>query len=357
MAKKSETTEQKEPKIFSKKKGDKTKLKTHPQLFEKTQTFIVELSKELKCPVLTYFKPPSGNIWAQDLYAIMQCLKEIGKVDTLALYIRSDGGNGMVSLRIIHLLRSFVKHLILLAPSECASAATMLALGCDSIYMGPLSSLSPVDSSMVHQLSPVDKLTNKVSVSFDELSRVVKLWREENEQISESENMDNPYKHLYQYIHPLVFGAIDRHSSLSIRICKEILGYHINDEEKIDKITSRLNHDYPAHGYPITIREARNMGLPVKDLSPKSLDILNELQLLYSEITEDQITDYDSSSYHDNTVYSIIEMVNLQVIYKHDFDKFYREIDKRYIILNDKSGWVKSYKDKKSIFKTERLYL
>jgi hypothetical protein len=345
-----------------------TKVKLPPVLFEKTQTHIHQLSQIVGCPVLAYFKPPNGNIWSQDLYAIMECLKVIGKVDKLAVYIRSDGGSPMVSLRIIHLLRSFVKKLVLLAPSECASAATMLALGCDEIYMGPLSSLSPVDSSLTHALSPLDKLNNKVSVSLDELSRVVRLWNEAgsdkiesrkkslNKDENNNSDQENPYKYLYQFIHPLVFGAVDRYSSLSIRICREILSYHIDDENKINEITRQLNYDYPAHGYPITLREARRMGLPVKEISQDGLTILNELQLLYSEMTEEKITDYDRSSYHDNTIYSLVEAENLQIKYEHNYDKFYLEGEKRYITINDQSGWHKTILDKKGKPKTERVF-
>ena len=356
-----------EDKIFGKVKQI---VKKPPVLYKQTQEHLEELSKIIGCPVLSYFKPPSGNIWSQDLYALMQCLKKIGKVDKLAVYLRSDGGSGMVSLRIIHLLRSFVKELILLAPSECASAATMLALGCDEIHMGPLSSLSPVDSSMVHQLSPVDKVGNKVSISFDELSRVVKLWNKEDTNndrlydILESNktqnvysNLDNPYKHLYNHIHPLVFGAVDRHSSLSARICREVLSYHIQDQETIQRITDTLNHDYPAHGYPITQKEATHIGLPIKSLSDDALQILTELQLLYGEMAEDKITDYDSISYHDNTIYSIIETVGMQMIYQHNFDKFYRENEKRYIILNDKSGWNKNTFDKDGKILANRVFI
>lgn len=358
-----------EDKLFGK---TKQVVKKPPVLFKQTQDHLEQLSQIIGCPVLSYFKPPSGNIWSQDLYALMQGLKTIGKVDKLAVYLRSDGGSGMVSLRIIHLLRSFVKELILLAPSECASAATMLALGCDEIHMGPLSSLSPVDSSMVHQLSPMDKVGNKVSISFDELSRVVKLWNKEDTNndklldILESNktqnvysNLDNPYKHLYNHIHPLVFGAVDRHSSLSARICREVLSYHITDQDTIQHITDKLNHDYPAHGYPITQKEAISIGLPIRSLSDQALQILNELQLLYGEMAEDQITDFDSISYHDNTVYSIIETVGMQIIYQHNYDKFYRENEKRYIILNDKSGWSKNVFDmtKSGKIVTSRVFI
>ena len=53
------------------------------------------------------------------------------KVERLSLFVKSDGGSGQVSLRMVNLLRQFTKRLTVLAPLECASAATMLALGAD----------------------------------------------------------------------------------------------------------------------------------------------------------------------------------------------------------------------------------
>jgi hypothetical protein len=323
-------------------------LKKPPTLVSKTQAELKKLSTLLDCPVLSYYKPANGNIWSQDLYAILECLKSVGKVKKLALYIRSNGGNGMVSLRIIHLLRAFCDELVLLAPSECASAATMLALGCNEIHMGPLSSLSPVDSSLTHALSPVDKINNSVSVSLDELSRVIRLWKEADEkkvgetvtkEIGDKNTLENPYKYLYEYIHPLVFGAVDRHSSLSIRLCEEILSYHLTDKSVIEQISHSLNYDYPAHGYPITFHEAKKIGLNVVEFSQDCLEIVNRLQLLYSEMTEEKITDYDNANYHDNSIYSVIESSDVQIVYMQDYDKYYREAEKRYIVLNDLSGW------------------
>ena len=66
----------------------------------------------------------------------------------------------------------------MLAPLNCASAATMLALGADRIGMGPLSYLTAVDTSLEHDLSPVDHTNNLVAVSNDEVERVIRLWKE-----------------------------------------------------------------------------------------------------------------------------------------------------------------------------------
>ena len=70
-----------------------------------------------------------------------------------------------------------------------------------------------MDTSLTHDLSPVDKNNYSVSVSQDELNRVIKLWQDADGDRQDS----NPYAKLYDHIHPLVFGAIDRASSLSLK--------------------------------------------------------------------------------------------------------------------------------------------
>ena len=156
--------------------------------------------------------------------------------------------------------------------------------------MGPLSYLTAVDTSLEHDLSPVDHTNNLVAVSNDEVDRVIRLWKETAGRGAEPVN---PYQELYRYLHPLVIGALDRASSLSLMLCREILGYHMKDKKKAEQISRQLNSSYPAHQYPITSREARRLGLRVKDLDPGTDALLQELNLLYSEMGQRAITDYD----------------------------------------------------------------
>ena len=104
--------------------------------------------------------------------------------------------------------------------------ATMMAIGANQIHMGPMAYLSAVDTSLTHDLSPLDRDNDRVSVSLNELTRVVKLWRNNTE-----DKDSNPYKSLFEHVHPLVIGAVDRAESLSIMLCEELLSYHITDKK------------------------------------------------------------------------------------------------------------------------------
>ncbi|OLP17988.1 hypothetical protein BST81_13160 [Leptolyngbya sp. 'hensonii'] len=323
------------------------KLNKPPILFDKTQKIIEQIEEELDATFLSYWTSPNGSVCQNDVIGLYEVLQKIGTKNEIILFIKSDGGSGRASLRIVHLLRHYTSHLTALVPLVCASAATMIALGADSIHMGPLAYLTAVDTSITHEMSPVDSYNNLVSVSQDELTRVINLWRREAKA-----NDTNPYQALFQQVHPLVIGAVDRASSLSIQLCTEILSYHMQDKPLAEKISHHLNSSYPSHSYPITLREAKNVGLNVSPLNPKINDLLLELNKLYSEMGQKALTDFDEHNYHNNEILNILEGRNIQVYYQNDIDWHYRREERRWVPMNDQSSWHKIEKRGNKVHKS-----
>lgn len=308
------------------------KIQRPPILTAKTQKLVAALQKELDLPLLVYWVSTGGSICQNDVIAMSRLLRPAKKQSKVALFLKSDGGNPEAALRFVHLLRQKFDKVALLAPFECASAATMVALGANEIHMGPTSYLTAVDSSLKHDLSPVDHHNYLVSVSQDEVMRILRLWKEQN-------CGGNPFPEVYKYLHPLVLGALDRSSSLSMRICRELLSYHISNPAKALKISRALNYDYPSHSYPITAREARRLGLNVYDLDPAVDTLLRDLNHVYAEMAHAKNTDYDTLNYHNGEICNILETVGRQVFYQVDKDWHYRAEEKRWVPMNDQSGW------------------
>lgn len=311
-------------------------IKEPPVLFNQTQSLIKNLETIFDAPLVCYWNNPRGSICANDVIVLYEALEKIGHHPTIYLYIKSDGGSGTASLRFVSLLRQYCDRLVALVPLECASAATMIALGADEVHMGPMAHLSAVDTSLTHDLSPIDRDNDRVSVSLDELNRVVKLWDRENEEHK------NPYQFLFDYVHPLVIGAVDRAESLSIMLCKEILSYHMDDKEKTEQIAATLNSKYPSHGYPILLNEAKSLGLNANAMKPEVHQLLLELNNLYSEMGQKATTDIDEIRAHGNEILNIMETNNIQIYYQQDKDWFYRTEERRWITMNDESSWRKN---------------
>jgi hypothetical protein len=314
-----------------------------PLLFEKTQEIIKLIEEELQAKFLAYWTSTNGSVCQSDVAGLQEVMQRLGYTKELVLFIKSEGGSGQASLRIVHLLRHYTSHLKALVPLVCASAATMIALGADEIQMGPLAYLTAVDTSITHSLSPIDSYNSLVSVSQDELTRVINLWRTETK-----ENDLNPYQTLFQYVHPLVIGAVDRASSLSIKLCTEILSYHMEDIKLAEKISNHLNSNYPSHAYPITYKEAQTIGLNVTPLNPKINSLLLELNKLYSEMGQKALTDFDEHNFHNNEILNILEGRDIQVYYQNDLDWYYRKEERRWDRMNDESSWRQiEFKDNK----------
>lgn len=308
-----------------------------PILFSESQKLISKIEKRLQAPFIAYWSSSSGSVCQDDVVVMYDhCRNAALSGKPLNLFIKSSGGSGRAALRIIHLLRQYVSSLNVLVPLECASAATMMALGADRIQMGPLAFLTAVDTSIRHELSPCDIDNELVSVSQDELSRVIALWKQHGDS-----KAHNPVGSLMPFVHPLVVGAVDRASSLSIRLCREILAYHTREASVAEEISAVLNSSYPSHDYPITLREARRIGLNAEPLAEGVNDLLLELHAVYSEMGQKALTDFDEHNYHNNEISSAIERKGSLIYYQMDKDWHYRKEERRWTALNDNSAWNK----------------
>ncbi len=309
-------------------------IKAPPVLFDQTQQIINSLEKELDGTFLSYWVSENSRLTGQDVPALYELLGSTDQAKTLYVFMRSDGGSGIAALRMVHLLRQRASRIVALVPLDCASAATMLALGADEIHMGPVAYLSAIDTSITHFLSPVDKDNDLVSVSQNELERVHKLWEEHA-----TERDGSPYSKLYDHIHPLVFGAVDRANSLSIQLTTEILSYHMEDLDKAKLVATHLNAAYPSHDFPITLKEASQLGLQVTPLKATWNEALLSLNKLYAEMAQLAYTDYDERNYHDNEILKVLEISGSQIFYQKDKDWHYRAEERKWIPMNDDSSW------------------
>ncbi len=326
-------------KIESKKNPSKSPVLSPPieqdyyiSTVDQTQKVFRQLAEELKMPFISYWTSSGGSICHNDIIVFSHLLEDMPRGKTLALFLKSNGGNPEAALRLVHLLRTHYEKIILLAPFECASAATMVALGSNEIQMGPTSYLTAVDSSLKHDLSPVDHNNYLVSVSQDEVSRILRLWKQQS-------TKENPFPEVYKYLHPLVIGALDRSSSLSIRVCKELLSYHLRDSKRINHISKELNEGYPSHSYPITAREAIRIGLHVKPLNQKVESGLRLLNAIYSEMAKEKRNDTDIQNHHVSEICNIVECPGRQIHYLVDKDWHYRTEERRWVSMNDRSSW------------------
>ncbi len=68
-------------------------------------------------------------------------------------------------------------------------------------------------------------------------------------------------------------------------------------------------------------------------------DSLIDLNVLYSEMAQKALTDFDEFAYHDNEILNIVEANGSQIYYQNDQDWNYIKEERRWHTLNDESSW------------------
>jgi hypothetical protein len=107
----------------------------------------------------------------------------------------------------------------------------------------------------------------------------------------------------------------------------------------VERIAATLNSKYPSHSYPILLDEAVKIGLKAERMPLDVNTLLLQLNGYYSEMGQKATTDFDEIRAHGNEIVNIWEAAGSQVFYQQDKDWFYRAEERRWITMNDNSGW------------------
>jgi hypothetical protein len=239
------------------------------------------IEQERGSRVLTYFLHDSALIADDAILPLYDKLEALGRQARLDLVLYSRGGYTEVSWKVISLLREYADFLGVLVPYRAHSGATLIALAADEIVMGPVSELSATDPPRGHYLLPKGPDGQPAKVSAQDLQRALEFinWR--------TEDAASVIPALFQQIHPLAIGALQQSYALVELIARKALMTHWDPVERaddIDRVVLTLNGGLHSPIYPLSRREARELGLPVTDAGPGLWPRLWQLHNAYQQM-------------------------------------------------------------------------
>jgi len=181
------------------------------------------------------------------------------------------------------------KTLNVIVPFEAKSAATLMCLAADNIYLSEFGELGPIDVQVTDHLErgakPFSPLDEFKSLEFlreyavETLDYFTALLLERSGMsIKEALHESIPcvtamMKPMYEKIDPLKFGEHKRLLSEGEEYAKRLLqlAKHPNYEE----VAAKLVENYPVHDFVINFREAsEELDLPVEELDKADFDLL-----------------------------------------------------------------------------------
>jgi len=197
-------------------------------------------------------------------------IRELGKVKRLDFFIYSRGGAIDVPWRIVSALRSASEEWNILIPFRANSAATLIALGADSIVLGSQGELGPIDPIMQAQRmvpsrdGPGTVVRDEISV--EDVMAYVKFVQERGG-ISDQQARASALDKLTGRVDPVALGNLYRTHSHIRDVARRILLSRKTPlaEDTLNLVVSTLAERVYAHGHAIGFASAREIRLPVEE--------------------------------------------------------------------------------------------
>lgn len=307
-----------------------------------------------KRPLLVYVTSIRQGLegqMAQDI--IPEFINQLNKIDKeekeIDLLIISNGGDPIVSWRIISMLRERFEKVSVLIPYKAYSSATMLSLGANEIIMHPYANLGPIDLQINYKN---DKGENK-SISYEDIVKYFEFTDKIN-----LNDKDKAFEKLTDEIPATLIGFAKRSHNLEFKLGEKLLETHMNDKEKINKILNILNAEFYHHGYTLGRKEAREIGLnvinPDSELEDLMWKIYKDFEREYhfnelfdkEEFILNKILKTEKLPIGNNTIVSNIKIASLESIKLNSYIKEELvanfKVDDKKVINLDKNIIIKS---------------
>lgn len=257
---------------------------------------IEQIEKERGSNVISYITSTRQGLevtMAMDsirkIYEHLRFIKKPKEEVNIDLFIHSNGGDGTVPWRLVTLIREYTNTFSVLIPHRAFSAATLTALGADSIVMHPMGMLGPTDPTVTNPFNPPDPSNpaQRIGISVEDVTAYIALIKDDVG-INHEDELVQAFNKLAENVHPLALGNVKRSLSQSRMMAKKLLALHMDlskDEHRIVDIVDNLTSKLFYHGHPINRREAREQVdlQTIANPSEKVEDLMWKLYLDYEQ--------------------------------------------------------------------------
>jgi len=202
------------------------------------------------------------------------------KRQRIDLFLYSRGGDVSVPWRIVSMIREFCDEFCVLVPFRAHSAATMIALGADSIVMGRKAELSPIDPTL-SRIAVGEATAPPTEISVEDVSSYVSFMRD-RAGISDQAALATVVSLLANHLTPLTLGSVNRQYSHIRLLARKLLASRKKktEEDRLSTIIEAFTEKMYSHGHAIGRKEATELGLDVK--TPGD-DLEDLMWVLYKE--------------------------------------------------------------------------
>lgn len=225
------------------------------------------------------------------------------------VWLESPGGDAHAAYKIALLLRAYACRIRVVVPDFAKSAATLLALAADEIYMGAAAELGPLDAQIPNEGGIITMISAlDVARSLDEVTEaaMAQAFRGGADVLqitglSRSESLSAMLSFSAQFMEPIIRQMDPRMIRWASTLLDVAVAYGTRllsgregagPHPEAVRIPQSLVEDYPTHGFVISWQEAADrLGLPARPIG--EYDLAKEARTLHRAFEDGRVNIVD----------------------------------------------------------------
>lgn len=229
------------------------------------QSLVREIEALTETTLLCYISPTPLQIHRTDVVAMVDLLHNVTPGTPIDLLLHSPGGDIDAAEKLITLIRkrAGTAPVRVIVPDYAKSAATLIALGADTIVMSDSSELGAIDPQV--ELADANGHVSTLSAQS-----YLDAFHTHADNLKK--DPDDPVAHLMlSKMEPATVRKLERITKRSRAIAEDLLKQAmVKDEEHADEIAKQLSDTrrWHSHGQMISHENATGLGLNVAYLAP-----------------------------------------------------------------------------------------
>jgi hypothetical protein len=259
---------------------------------EEVQKILQEIADKEKSAVFTFIAPEklirtgpgsygATSITNNDLYALEEAIdKNCQDIKSAIFLIHSPGGNLSSSYNIARFLRHRFKVLNFYVPYEAASGATMMSLAGNTIVLGDLGYLTPIDPQVRYKGEWVS--------SYGIVEKVLDLERRFRK--NSSDEIPTPWKQMIDRLDLIHYREMETLAWEAKHYAMKLLQSAGYKKEAADNIAENFSRTIFPHSHCFDAQSCADMGLKI-DKTEKSLEYLKKMKgiIHFVNLTHDDV--------------------------------------------------------------------
>lgn len=246
------------------------------------------LERRRKSKIFIFVENGSDHICYPQRNVLFNNKSQFRNIDKLEILLHSGGGHAEYAYQMAKLFRRHCKQLNIIVPIGAKSAATLICLAADTIYMGERSELGPLDVQITDPLekgldsfSPIDEFKSmeflrEYAIEMLEYYAIALVERAgmsvKDAYHDAMPTVATTMSTLYAKIDPSKIGSYRRSLAVAQEYAKRLLTAR-RGVANAEKLAEKLVWKYPSHDFIIDRAEAKEIGLPVVNLEARQDDI------------------------------------------------------------------------------------